>query len=173
MLHPKAVNAIGTSSRRDFLKAVGFAGAGLTLGLRLPSLVGTAEAADGSFEPNAFIRVAPDNTITVMIKHLEMGQGTYTGLSTIVAEEMDADWNQVRPEGAPADASRYSNFMFGAQGTGGSSSIANSWEQLRQAGAAAKAMLVAAAAAEWGVPAAGISTSGGVLRHRGSGRSAT
>lgn len=173
IFHPKAVNALGTSSRRGFLKAVGFAGAGLTLGLRLPSLIGTAEAADTTFAPNAFVRVAPDNTITVMIKHLEMGQGTYTGLSTIVAEEMDADWNQMRPEGAPADASRYSNSMFGAQGTGGSSSISNSWEQLRQAGAAAKAMLVAAAAAEWDVPASEISTSGGVLHHRGAGRSAT
>lgn len=173
IFHPKFVNGLGTSSRRDFMKAVGFAGAGLTLGLRLPSLIDTAEAADGPFAPNAFVRIAPDNRITVVIKHLEMGQGTYTGLSTIVAEELDADWSQVQPEGAPADATRYSNSMFGAQGTGGSSSIANSWEQLRQAGAAAKAMLIAAAAAEWDVPAAEVTTSGGVLRHERSGRSAT
>ena len=166
---------IGTPTRRAFLKAVGLAGAGLTLGLRLPSpAFAQTEGADGStFAPNAFVGIAPDNTVTVMIKHLEMGQGTFTGLSTIVAEELDADWSQVRPEGAPADASRYANAAFGAQGTGGSSSISNSWQQLREAGAAARAMLVAAAAAEWGVPAAEVTTSRSVLRHERSGRSAT
>ena len=83
----------------------------------------------------------------MIAKHLEMGQGAYTGLATIVAEELDADWAQVRVEGAPADAKRYNNLFWGPiQGTGGSTAIANSCEQLRKAGATARAMLVAAAA---------------------------
>src|SRR5690606_10230543 len=115
-----------------------------------------------SFAPNAFIRINPDNTINVVIKHLEMGQGTYTGLATLVAEELDADWDQIIAEGAPADASRYNNLLMGpTQGTGGSTAIANSFEQMRIAGATAKAMLVAAAASKWEVPAESISTSGG------------
>ena len=100
------------------------------------------------------MRIGADNTVTVIAKHLEMGQGTYTGLATLVAEELDADWAQVRVEGAPADAKRYNNLLWGpAQGTGGSTAIANSYEQLRKAGATARAMLVAAAARAVGVPA--------------------
>ena len=111
-------------------------------------------AGEGTFAPNAFLRIAPDNSVTVIAKHLEMGQGAYTGLATIVAEELDADWAQVRVESAPADAKRYANLAFGTiQGTGGSSAMANSWMQLREAGAKARAMLVAAAAQEWNVPA--------------------
>ena len=111
--------------------------------------------------------------MTVIIKHVEMGQGTYTGLATIVAEELDADWSQVRAESAPADATRYNNLQFGQiQGTGGSTAVANSWDQLRQAGATARAMLVAAAAADWNVPASEISVARGVVRHAASGRSA-
>src|SRR6266566_9765356 len=138
-------------SRRDFLKA----GAGLTLGIAAPGAFaqggpgradGKAVAA-GAFAPNAFIRISPDNTVTVIVKHVEMGQGTYTGLPTLVAEELDADWSQIRAEGAPADAKRYNNLFWGeAQGTGGSGSLANSYEQLRKAGASARAMLIAAAA---------------------------
>jgi isoquinoline 1-oxidoreductase beta subunit len=117
--------------------------------------------------------VAPDNSVTVLAKHLEMGQGSYTGLATIVAEELDADWAQIRVESAPADAKLYNNLAFGAiQGTGGSTAIANSWMQLRQAGAAARAMLVAAAAADWNVPAAEIVVDRGVLRHPASQRQA-
>src|SRR5713101_2819904 len=97
--------------------------------------------------PNAFVRVAPDNTVTVIIKHLDKGQGVATGLTTIVADELDADWAQMRSAFAPADAEIFNNLFFGPyQGPGGSTSIANSWDQLRRAGAAARAMLVAAAA---------------------------
>jgi len=106
-----------------------------------------------------------------VIKHLEMGQGAYTGLSTLVAEELDADWSQVVAESAPADADKYKNLLFGMQGTGGSTAIANSFMQMRQAGAAARVMLVAAAAERWGVPADEISVSEGVLSHA-SGKSA-
>ena len=103
--------------------------------------------AKAALEPNAFVRIGADDTVTVVVKHIEMGQGTFTGLPTLVAEELDADWSQIRVEGAPADANRYNNLFWGpAQGTGGSTALANSYEQLRKAGAAARAMLVAAAA---------------------------
>ncbi|MRV70906.1 molybdopterin-dependent oxidoreductase [Duganella sp. FT92W] len=164
---------IENASRRNFLHSA----AGLTLALYLPgaaTAASTAAAATPSFEPNAFLRIAPDGTVTVMSKHLEMGQGTYTGLATIVAEELDAAWSQVRVEGAPADAKRYNNVLWGpVQGTGGSTAMANSWEQLRQAGASARAMLVAAAAQQWQVPAADITVSDGVVMHAPSQRKAT
>ncbi|MBD5803508.1 Isoquinoline 1-oxidoreductase subunit beta [Azoarcus sp. Aa7] len=164
-------------SRRDFLKT----GAGLTLGLVLPG-AGSALAAaakdapqaETAFAPNAFVRIDTDNRVTVVAKHLEMGQGTYTGLATLVAEELDADWAQVIVEGAPADAKRYNNLLFGpSQGTGGSTAIANSFEQLRQAGASARAMLVQAAAARWKVPAGEIRVRAGVVSHAKSGRKAS
>ena len=147
-------------SRRDFFKASG----ALVLAVALPD----ASAQDAaSLEPNAFVRIAPDNTVTVIAKHLEMGQGTYTGLATLVAEELDADWAQMRVEAAPADGKRYHNLMWGeAQGTGGSSSLPNSYEQLRKAGATARAMLVAAAAERWKVPPAEITITKGVVEHR-------
>ncbi len=100
-----------------------------------------------AFAPNAFLQIGADNSVTVIAKHVEMGQGAYTGIATIVAEELDADWAQVRVESAPADAKRYANLAFGTiQGTGGSSAMANSWMQLREAGAKARAMLLTAAA---------------------------
>jgi isoquinoline 1-oxidoreductase beta subunit len=160
-------------NRRRFLQGAAAAAAGLTIGFHWAGNSRAAAAAGDVLAPNAFVRVAPDNTVTVIIKHLEMGQGTYTGLATIVAEELDADWSQVRAESAPADATRYNNLVFGQiQGTGGSSAVANSWDQLRQAGATARGMLVAAAAADWNVPASAITVERGVVRHAASGRSA-
>ncbi|NMG01162.1 xanthine dehydrogenase family protein molybdopterin-binding subunit [Aromatoleum toluolicum] len=164
-------------SRRDFLKA----GAGLTLGLVLPgadaALAAAAKDSQGmeaAFAPNAFVRIGADNRVTVIAKHLEMGQGTYTGLATLVAEELDANWAQVVVEGAPADAKRYNNLLWGpSQGTGGSTAIANSFEQLRHAGASARAMLVQAAAARWKVPAGEIRVKAGVVSHAKSGRKAS
>src|SRR5215469_12088386 len=166
----KAMLAETRSSRRGFLKATAATAAGLTIGFHWSGPLGRAFADTAKdFTPNAFLRIAPDNTVTVIAKHLEMGQGTYTGLATIVADELDADWGQIRVESAPADAKLYNNLAFGTiQGTGGSSAIANSWMQLRQAGAAARAMLVAAAAAEWNVPAAEIVVNRGVLSHAAS-----
>jgi len=160
-------------TRRQFLKAGATAGAGLIIGLHLP--VGRARAAAGgaAFAPNAFVRIAPDDTVTVLIKHIEFGQGTNTGLATLVAEELDADWTQMRAESAPADAKLYNNLHWGAvQGTGGSSSIANSYQQMRHAGATARAMLVGAAADAWGVAATEITVTKGVVAHAASGRSA-
>jgi isoquinoline 1-oxidoreductase beta subunit len=162
------------SSRRAFLQAA--AGAGLVIGFDLPRFTkaGAQAPADGRFAPNAFVRIAPDNTVTVVAKHLEMGQGIYTGLATILAEELDADWGQVRVESAPADAKLYNNLSWGpVQGTGGSSGIANSYTQLRKAGAAARAMLVQAAAQQWSVPESEVTVAKGVVRHAASNRSAT
>lgn len=166
-------------SRRQFLKASAAAGAGLVIGVTLLPGGGklaraAAPAAAAPVDPNAFVRIAADNTVTVAIKHIEFGQGTYTGLSTLVAEELDADWSQMRAEHAPADATLYNNLHWGpVQGTGGSSSIANSYMQMRQAGAAARAMLVMAAAEAWGVSAKEVTVAKGVVSHAGSGQSAT
>ena len=138
-----------------------------------PGLPASDSLVDGKFEPNAFVRIAPDNTVTVISKHLEMGQGVYTGLATLVAEELDADWSQVAVVAAPADASRYNNLFWGPmQGTGGSTAIANSYMQMRQ-GAAARHMLIAAAAERWSVAADEITVAAGVVSHASSGHRAS
>lgn len=161
-----------TTSRRSFLKGSAAAGAALVVGFHLGPK--PAAAAVEEIAPNAFVRIGADNSVTVIAKHIEFGQGTHTGLSTILADELDAAWDQVRAEAAPADATRYNNLFWGpAQGTGGSSSIANSWMQLRQAGAKARALLVSAAAQEWGVPAGEITVAAGEVRHEPSGRYAS
>jgi len=155
---------------------------GLVLGVYLKPELSMAQSGaaqilrpDGStagFAPNAFVRIGTDDTVTVLVKHIEFGQGPFTGLATLVAEELDADWSKVRAEHAPADANLYKNLALGSQGTGGSTAIANSYEQMRKAGAAARAMLVEAAAQSWRVPAGEISVERGVLRHAKSNRQA-
>ncbi|MFC5420481.1 molybdopterin cofactor-binding domain-containing protein [Bosea eneae] len=156
-------------SRRNLLKSAG----ALVIGMSLPQAgraqSGAAQAfrpgGNATFAPNAFIRIAQDDTVTVLVKHIEFGQGPFTGLATLAAEELDADWSQMRAEHAPADVKLYANLAFGVQGTGGSTAIANSYEQMRKAGATARAMLVQAAAESWKVPAAEISVEKGVLKH--------
>src|ERR1700722_20071010 len=167
-------------ARRAFLKGAGTVTAmALTIGFEWAGTTrrAAAMAAPGAgalFTPNAFLRIGADNSVTVIAKHVEMGQGAYTGIATVAAEELDADWAQVRVESAPADAKRYANLAFGTmQGTGGSSAMANSWMQLRQAGARARAMLVAAAAAQWQVPAADLTTRDGSVHHAATNRTAT
>ena len=163
------MRAIDNPGRRTFLKAGAALGAGLTLGFYLPPGRAARQAAAATatpFAPNAFLRIAPDNAVTVLVKHLEMGQGVYTGLPMLVAEELEVPWEQIRVESAPADAKLYGNLAWGgtAQGTGGSTSLTNSWDQLRQAGAAAREMLIAAAAALWKVePSALKAENGGVV----------
>jgi isoquinoline 1-oxidoreductase beta subunit len=126
------------------------------------------------FAFNPFVRISASGQVTVIAKHLESGQGIYTGLATILAEELNADWSQVRVEAAPADERRYNNLFFGPlQATGGSTSIANSYPQYRQAGAMARVMLIAAAADEWHVAAEEITAAKGMLTHGPSGRQAT
>ena len=166
--------------RRAFLKGAGAASlTALTIGFewggstqRASALAATINPAP--FAPNAFVRIGADNIITVISKHVELGQGAYTGLATVLADELDADWAQVRVESAPADATRYANLAFGKiQGTGGSSAIANSWPQLRDAGAKARAMLLAAAANEWHVPVGELTVDKSVIFHNASKRQAT
>lgn len=165
------MNAAGsrsTMSRRAFIGS-----AGLTVAFTIVPRGARGAAAAATFAPNAFVRITPDNVVTVVSKHLEMGSGAYTGLATILAEELDADWKQVRVESAPLNKALYANLHYNMQVSGGSSAIANSYDQLRRAGASARAMLVGAAAIEWKAPASEITVSRGVLAHPASGRSAT
>ena len=166
-------------TRRAFIQLTTIAGSGLTLGALLPvQAVGrhvTRPSAGDAFV-TPFVRIDPDNTVTVIIKHVEAGQGVWTGLPAIVADELDASWSQMRVASAPAQVPQYGNLAFDpggkVQGTGGSTAVANSWDQLRQAGAAARAMLVQAAATQWKVPAGEITVSEGVVTHS-SGKKAT
>jgi len=168
------------SSRRAFLIEAGAVGAtALTIGFEWVgrprrAAAGIATGAAAPFAPNAFLRIGTDNSVTIIAKHLEMGQGSYTGIATVLAEELDADWTLVRVESAPADAKRYGNSVLGGlQGTGGSSAMANSWSQLRDAGAKARAVLVSAAASQWHVPAEELTVDKGVISHASSKRQAT
>ncbi|RZL37030.1 MAG: xanthine dehydrogenase family protein molybdopterin-binding subunit [Rubrivivax sp.] len=152
-------------TRRRFISLAG-AGAGLVLGLPAESVEPSAAA--GLSQP--FVRIAPSGEITILIKHLEMGQGVSTGLATILAEELDADWTRVRSEPAPFNPALYKHTLFGLQTTGGSTSVANSWQQLREAGAVARAMLLQAAAQRWGVPVAELTAHRGRVMHGATGR---
>jgi isoquinoline 1-oxidoreductase beta subunit len=151
-------------SRRGFLQA-STAGA-VVYGFHLPM----AQAAPGIFAPNAFIRIAGDGQVTLVMPQVEMGQGVYTSIAMILAEEMDADFDQLILEHAPPDEAHYANPMLGMQATGNSNSIRAFWKPLRTAGATTRAMLVIAAAQQWGVDAASCSTASGLVIHAGSGR---
>jgi len=153
------------NSRRGFLKAGAAATGGLVLGFMLPTGGRLARAADGAakiYAPNAFLRVAPDNTVTVIINRLEFGQGVHTALPMVIADELDADWAQMRAELAPA-GDAYKDPAFGMQITGGSGTIAHSFTQYREIGARARAMLVSAAAQQWNVRPDGCRTAKGVV----------
>lgn len=147
-------------SRRDFLKSAAASTVVLVVGLNSKGLLAAGQP-DTVINP--FVRIDQDGFVTVIAKHFEMGQGTTTGLSTLVAEELDADWSRVKVDFAPADRDKYKNLFWGVQGTGGSSAIANSFMQYRMAGAAARELLVRAAAEHWGVNAADITLSNGIL----------
>ena len=167
----EALSQATATSRRGFLAVFGLGAAGFAVGCTAAGPGGAASEAAGML--NAFVRVGADNVVTVLIKHQDKGQGISTGLSKLVAEEMDADWGQMAYDFAPADVKKYANTFFGImQATGGSTGMANSYMQMRQAGAAARAMLVAAATKAWGVPAGEITVAKGVLGHA-SGKSAT
>jgi isoquinoline 1-oxidoreductase beta subunit len=152
-------------SRRALLQT----GGALVIGFMLPMGLGklAAQPPGGGgpppVDPNAFIKIAPDNSVTVLIKHIEFGQGPFTGLTTLVAEEMDADWSQMRAEHAPGNQKLYANLFMGLQGTGGSTAMANSYMQMRKAGALARWMLVNAAAQSWGVKPNQIEVKNGVI----------
>jgi isoquinoline 1-oxidoreductase beta subunit len=158
-----------SASRREFLKAGAALGGGLVIGVFVPGVARYAEAATGEapLAPNAWIRIGTDDIVTVIVDKSEMGQGVYTALPMLVAEELDANWSRVRWRAAPA-APAYKHPWFGVQGTGGSTSVRAMWQPLRHAGAAARAMLIAAAAETWKVDAATLKTENGrVIGARG------
>ncbi len=156
------MTAVVKIGRRRFLGVAAGTGAGLWLGVHLPA---RAEAAGpAAFEPNAWLRVDPAGAVTVFLARSEMGQGSYTGMAVLVAEELEADWKKVRVVQADADA------RFGNMSTGGSGSVRRSWEPLRRAGAAAREMLVAAAARRWGVDRGACRAEQGEVIHAASDR---
>ena len=161
-------------NRRNFLKGGAAAIGGLVISFHLPGNArrhpqAMAQSTADPFVPNAFLRIGTDDTVTVLANHSEMGQGVYTSLPMLVAEELDADWSKIRVEAAPVDPV-YNNLAFGSQGTGGSTSVRTNWERLRNAGATARAMLVAAAADTWGVDPASCHTENGFVIHEESGQ---
>jgi isoquinoline 1-oxidoreductase beta subunit len=146
-------------SRRQFLQGSAALVGGLVIGFYLPMKGGRAFAADAPatqapkiYPPNAFMRIAPDDSITIIVNKSEMGQGVYTSLPMMLAEELEADWSRIRVEAAPV-APVYNHTVFGSiMLTGGSTSVASSWDQFRRVGASARMMLIRAAAQQWGVP---------------------
>ena len=161
-------------SRRDFLQVGVAAGGGLLLSLSLPALTGGADAADAtSFVPNAFIRIEPDGQIVLTMPYVEMGQGTYTSIPMLIAEELQADLKQVQLEHAPPDERLYGNpLVGGVQATGGSNAIRAMWQPMREAGATARIMLVEAAAKRWNVDPATCHAESGQVLHAATGRRA-
>ena len=146
-------NIVKNENRRDFLKVSGAVAGGLALGFYLPSGPRVAQAAGGEYaSPNAWVRITPDNIVTIMVARSEMGQDVYTSMTMLVAEELEVDINKVKVEIAPP-AEVYIYALLGGQLTGGSTSIRDGWEKLRKAGASARMMLVEAAADQWGVAA--------------------
>src|SRR6266568_4897984 len=129
-------------SRREFVTAGVAAGTGLVIGFYLPH---KSSSQKDSFSPNAYLRITPDNKVTIVVARSEMGQGVRTALPMILAEELEADWKQIAIEQAGAST------LYGDQTTGGSASIRTTWDPMRKAGAQAREMLISAAAQEWSV----------------------
>jgi isoquinoline 1-oxidoreductase subunit beta len=161
-------------SRRRFLHTAAVAGGGLMLSLRLPLGRRDAAAADtDGFAPNAFIRIEADGQVVLIMPYVEMGQGTYTSISMLIAEELEVSLKQVRVEHAPPNEKLYANPMLGVQATGNSNAMRGAWKPLRQAGAAARIMLLAAAAKRWGVEVENCRAQEGVVTHVPTGRRLT
>jgi len=153
-------------SRRRFLQASAAAGGGLLLSLALPLARGQAKPSDAeSFAPNAFIRIGRDGRIVLIMPYVEMGQGTYTSIPMLIAEELEVDLSQVRLEHAPPNEKLYVNPLLGVQATGNSNAIRASWQPLREAGATARTMLIAAAAKRWNVDPGTCHAQSGVVHH--------
>ena len=157
-------------TRREFIQVGAAAGGGLLIAIHLPGCAPRDRApAEPVFLPNAWVRIGPDGIVTLVVDKSEMGQGVLTSMPMLLAEELEADWTKVRIEQAPADEV-YVNPAFGVQGTGGSTSVRASWDPLREAGATARVMLVAAAAETWGVDPSECRAERGTVVHAGSGR---
>jgi isoquinoline 1-oxidoreductase beta subunit len=162
------MDIIKNQSRRDFVKASAAVGGGLALGFYLPSKGGVAQAdAGGGYAaPNAWVRITPDNQVTILVARSEMGQGVATSMPLLVAEELEVDINKIKVEFAPP-AEVYINSLLGGQLTGGSTSVRDAWEKLRKAGASARMMMVAAAASDWGVDPSTLKVENGVIKGPG------
>lgn len=162
-----------TTSRRKFLQTTAAIGGGLVIGFHLPAFAkqirNIGVPAAENFAPNAFVRIGKDNIITVIVNHSEMGQGAYTSLPMIIADELDADWSKVKFEAAPVDPV-YNHPGFGMQGTGGSTSTWVEWDRFRNAGATGRYLLIAAAAQTWNVDPSTLRTEKGFVIHSPSGR---
>ncbi len=164
------MNITYNPGRREFLATTAAAGAGLLLAFSLTSCVraGSSGGGGGGFRPNGWLRITPDNRITVLVDEAEMGQGVHTALPMLVAEELEVDLEAIQVEQAPVD-----NALYGWQYTGGSTSVREGWERFRRAGAVAREMLLAAAAQSWGVPKGECSAVAGAVVHKASGRRVT
>ncbi|HXL34303.1 MAG TPA: xanthine dehydrogenase family protein molybdopterin-binding subunit [Gemmatimonadales bacterium] len=164
-----------TLSRRTFLRAGAAAGGGLLVSFSLPARIDAAFAPGASparaFMPNGFIRIDPDGRVTLVMHKVEMGQGTYTSMPMLLAEELEVDLSQVRLEHAPPDDALYAEPLIGVQETGGSTSVRGNWEPLRRAGATARSLLVSAAAETWEVPPGTCRAANGAVIHGPTGRS--
>ncbi|CAH2894700.1 MAG: Uncharacterized aldehyde oxidase, molybdopterin-binding subunit [uncultured Paraburkholderia sp.] len=171
----EALSSSGVARRRFVKQAGAFTGSGLLLGFNV--LMRTAEAGvppqgNGTFAPNAFVRIAPNDSVTLIMPSVEMGQGVYTSMSMMLAEELDIELSRVTTEHAPADREHYGNPIYVEQLTGGSTTTMGWFMPLRTAGASARYMLVSAAANRWNVDAADLKTRDGVVIHEATGRSA-
>jgi isoquinoline 1-oxidoreductase beta subunit len=156
-------------SRRTIIKTSLVAGGGLMLGLRLPSLARGAEPG-ADFMLNAFVRIEPSGAITLIMPNAEVGQGVFTSAAMLIAEELEVGLDQVKLEAAPPDEAKYSDPLLGEQATGGSSSIRGDWVRLREAGATARTMLIAAAAKQWKVVPGTCEAQHGAVLHKPTGR---
>src|SRR6266704_2847301 len=161
-------------SRRQFLSASAALGGGLLIGFATGRSIGAAGAAEKiasePFTPNAFIRIDPSGQIVLTMPYVEMGQGTYTSISMLIAEELEVDLKQVRVEHAPPNEKLYANPLLGVQATGNSNAIRGGWQPLRQAGATARTMLVSAAAKRWNVDPSSCRAQSGEVIHAPTGR---
>ncbi len=158
-------------SRRQFLSASAALGGGLLIGFTTrPSIRNAEGAAGATFTPNAFIRIGSDGQIVLTMPYVEMGQGTYTSIPMLIAEELEVDLKQIRLEHAPPNEKLYANPLLGVQATGNSNAIRGSWQPLRQAGATARTLLVSAAAKRWNVDPASCRAQSGEVRHAATGR---
>src|SRR5436853_254122 len=159
------------TSRRNFLKVGAVAGGGLLLSFNLLFEDRDAEAvAAQDFTPNAFVRIGSDGQIVLTMPYVEMGQGTYTAIPMLIAEELEVDLTQLRLEHAPPNEKVYANPLLGVQATGNSNAIRGAWQPLRQAGAVARTMLVSAAAKRWNVNPDSCRARSGEVFHAQSGR---
>jgi isoquinoline 1-oxidoreductase beta subunit len=156
-------------SRRSFLTTSAAIGGGLAISLSLPFSRSEASPSD-TFAPNAFIRIGSEGQVVLTMPYVEMGQGTYTSIPMLIAEELDVSLKQVRLEHAPPNEKLYANPLLGVQATGNSNAMRGAWKPLREAGATARMMLIAAAAKRWGVDAKSCRAQDGEVIHVPTGR---